>query len=64
MSREGVEAEEHGNLGLKKPHTQTVQATTMLRALIVGQVDKIPHKTRTLVFGEKMPAMVLPSAFY
>jgi len=64
MSKARAEAEGHGNLGLKKPRMQIVQATATLRALIVGQADKMPHKTKTLAFGEKVPALVLPSAFH
>jgi len=64
MSKEGMEAEGHGNFGLKKPRMQTMQATTTLQALIVGQMDKMPYKTKTLASGEKVLAMVLPSAFH
>ena len=41
----------------------TLQATTTLRTMIVSDADRMPHKTRTLESGEKVPAMVLPSAF-
>jgi hypothetical protein len=62
-ARAGKQAEAHGNLGSKKPRTHTMQATAILRNLIVPNADKMPHKTRTLESGEKVTAMVLPSAF-
>ena len=63
MAKCGKQAEVHGNVGLKKPRLHTVQATATLRTLIVSDADKMPHKSRTLPSGEKVPAMVLPSAF-
>ena len=59
----GKKPEEHGNLGSKKPRMHTLQATATLRTMIVSDADRMPHKTRTLESGEKVPAMVLPSAF-
>ena len=56
MAKAGKQAEGHGNLELKKPRTHTLQATAMLRTLIVPDADKMPHKTRTLESGEKVPA--------
>ena len=41
----------------------TAFATATLRTMIVSDADKMPHKTRTLESGEKVPTMVLPSAF-
>ena len=63
MAKNGRKAEEHGNLGSKKPHMHTLQATATLRTILVSDADKMPHKTRTLESGEKVPTMVLPSAF-
>ena len=63
MAKGGKQAEVHGNVGLKKPRLHTIQATATLRTLKVSDADKMPHKTRTLESGEKVPAMVLPSAF-
>jgi len=63
-AKAGKEAKAHKNLGSKKPYTHTLQATTMLQTIIVCDANKMPHKTRTLEFGEKVLAMVLPSAFY
>ena len=55
--------EQHGNLGLKKPRTHTLQATATLRLLVEKDADPMPHKSRTLDSGERVPSMVLPSAF-
>jgi len=55
--------EAHGNLGSKKPHIHTSQATTTLLTIIVFDIDKMPYKMRTLESGEKVLAMVLLSAF-
>ena len=63
MAKAGKQAEGHGNLGSKKPRTHTLQATATLRTLLVSNADKMPHKTRTVESGEKVTAMVLPSAF-
>ena len=63
MAKNDRKAEEHGNLGSKKPRMHTLQATATLRTILVSDADKMPHKTRTLVSGEKVLAMVLPSAF-
>ncbi len=63
MAKDGKQAEVHGNLGSKKPRKHTVQATATLRTLVVPEADKMPHKTRTLKSGDKVLAMVLPSAF-
>lgn len=63
MARDGKQAEAHGNLGSKKPRTHTLQATATLQMMLVSEADKMPHKSRTLESGEKVPAMVLPSGF-
>ena len=62
-ARAGKKADVHGNVGSKKPRMHTLQATAILRTLIESDADKMPHKTRTLESGEKVPSMVLPSAF-
>ena len=59
----GKQAEVHGNVGSKKPRMHTLQATATLRLLIQSDADRMPHKTRTLESGEKVPSMVLPSTF-
>ena len=63
MSKVGMRAEEHGNLGTKKPRMHTLQATATLWLLIKNEADRMPHKSRTLESGEKVPAMVFPSTF-
>ena len=55
--------EHHGNLGLKKPRSHTLQATGTLRLLLEANVDQMPHKSHTVASGEKVLSMVLPSAF-
>ena len=39
------------------------QATATLRLLIKNEAKRMPHKSRRLESGEKVPAMVLPSTF-
>ena len=57
------QAEGHGNLGSKKPRMHTMQAIATLRVMIGDNADRMPNKTRTLNSGERVSAMVLPSAF-
>ena len=63
MATLGKQAEGHGNLGSKKPRMHTMQAIATLRVMIGDDADRMPNKTRTLNSGERVPAMVLPSAF-
>jgi hypothetical protein len=63
QTKNDKQPEHHGNVGLKKPRTHTVQATATLRLLLDNSADQMPHKSRTLQSGEKVPSMVLPSAF-
>ena len=63
MATLGKQAEGHGNLGSKKPRMHIMQATTTLRVMIEDDADRMPKKTRTLNSGERVLAMVLPSAF-
>ena len=58
------QAEGHGNLGSKKPRMHTMQATTTLRVMIGDDADRMPNRTRILNLGERVLAMVLPSAFH
>ena len=62
-ARNDEKPEHHGNLGLKKPQSHTLQATTTLRLLLEASADQMPHKSHTVASGEKVPSMVLPSAF-
>ena len=57
-------AEQHGNLGTKKPRTHTLQATTVLQTILDNTADHMPHKSRTREDGEKVVAMSLPSSFH
>ena len=63
MATLGKQVEGHGNLGSKKPRMHTMQATATLRVMIGDDADRMPNKTRTLNSEERVPAMVLPSAF-
>ena len=63
MTTLGKQAEGHGNLGSKKPRMHTMQATATLRVMIGDDADRMPNKTRTLNLGERVLAMVFPSAF-
>ena len=62
-ARNEEKPEHHGNLGLKKPRSHTLQATATLWLLLEASADQMPHKSRTVASGEKVPSMVLPSAF-
>ena len=63
MATLGKQAEGHGNLGSKKPQMHTMQATATLRVMIGDDANRMPNRTRTLNSGERILAMVLPSAF-
>ena len=58
------QAEQHGNLGTKKPQTHTLQAIATLRTVLESTADHMPHKSRTKEDGEKVVAMSLPSSFH
>ena len=60
----GKRAEQHRNLGTKKPRMQTLQATATLRTVLESTADHMPHKSRTKEDGEKVVAMSLPSSFH
>ena len=58
----GKRAEQHGNLGTKKPRTHTLQAIATLRTVLESTVDHMSHKSRTKEDGEKVVAMFLPES--
>jgi hypothetical protein len=60
-AKEGRRSRHHGNLGLKKPRESTRQATATLATIIEPLADAMPHKTRTIVTGEKVVEKVLPT---
>ena len=62
-ARNEEKPEHHGNLALKKPQSHTLQATTTLLMLLEASADQMPHQSRTIASEEKVPSMVLPSAF-
>ncbi len=63
QARSGMRAEQHGNLGLKKPRTHTLQATATLRILLENSADHMPHKAHTMESGEKVVSKCLPSSW-
>jgi hypothetical protein len=60
-AKEGRRSRHHGNVGLKKPREATRQAVATLATIIVPLADAMPHKTRTLMTGEKVVEKVLPT---
>ena len=62
-SRNDEKAKHHGNFGLKKPQSHTLQATATLRLLFESSADQMPYRSRTLPSGERVPSMILPFAF-
>ena len=58
---EGRPAHKHGNSGLIKPRSHTVQATATLRCILDRSADHMPHRSRTLPSGEKVVSKVLPA---
>ena len=59
----GHAAQNHGNMGLRKPRSHTVVATVTLGAILDRHAHHMPHKIRVLLSGEKVVAKVLPSNF-
>ena len=53
-------AQLHGNTGLRKPRSHTVQATATLRCILERSADHMPHRTRVLSTGDTVVAKVLP----
>ena len=60
----GKRAEQHGNLGTKKPQTYTLQATATLQTMLESIANHMPYKLRTKEDGEKVVAMSLPLSFH
>ena len=50
----GKWAEQHRNLGTKKPRTHTLQTTATLRTMLESTADHMPHKSRTKEDGKKV----------
>ena len=59
MTKNDKQPKHHGNVGLKKPRTHTVQTTATLRLLLENSADQ-----GLFSLGEKVPSMVLPSSFW
>jgi hypothetical protein len=60
----GMRADQHGNVGMAKPQTHTLQATATLHLMLEWLVDHMPHKMRTLETGEKVVSKCLPSSWW
>ena len=59
----GYVAQNHGNMGLRKPRSHTVVDTTTFGAILDRHANHMPHKTCVLPSGEKVVAKVLPANF-
>ena len=60
----GKRAEQHGNLGTKKPWTHIHQASATLRTVLKSTANHMPHRSRTKEDGAKVVAMFLPLSFH
>ena len=60
----GKRAEQHGNLGTKKPRIHILQATATLQIVLESAANHMPHKSQTKKDREKVVAMFLPSSFH
>ena len=60
----GKRAEQHQNLGTKKPWTHILQATATLPIVLESIADHMIHKLQTKEDGEKVVAMSLPLSFH
>ena len=57
-------AEQHKNLGTKKPRTHTLQVIAILQSVLESTADHMPQKSLTKEDGEKVIAMSLPWSFH
>jgi len=60
----GKRVEYHRNLGSKKPHSHTLQETTILGTILETTADHMSHKSRTKDDGEKVVVISLLSSFH
>ena len=60
----GKRAEEHGNVGTKKPWKHILQATATLQTVQETTANHMPHKSQTKEDGEKVVAMSLALSFH
>jgi hypothetical protein len=59
----GLHAEHHGNAGMVKPRSHTLQATATLRLMLEQTADHMPHRMTTIETGEKVVSKCLPSSW-
>ena len=50
----GLRAKHHGNVGMVKPRSHTLQTSTTLRLMLEQTVDHMPLCTTTIETGEKV----------
>ena len=55
---------QYGNLGTKKLHTHTLQATAILQTLLKSTCNHMLYKSKTKENGEKVVAMFLFLSFH
>ena len=60
----GKRAEQHRNLGTKKPQSHILQAIAILRTLLESIANHMPNKSRTKEDGKQVVAMFLPLSFH
>ena len=60
----GKQAEQHKNLGTKKPRTHILQVIATLWTVLKSTIHHMPHKSRTKEDEEKVVAISLPLSFH
>ena len=59
----GESAQPHGNAGMLKPWKHTLQVVATLECALEKEADHMPHRTHTLLSGEKVVSKVLFASF-
>jgi hypothetical protein len=59
----GLRAEHHGNAGMVKPRSHTLQAIATLCLMLEKTADHMPHRTTIIETGEKVVSKCLPSSW-
>jgi hypothetical protein len=59
----GLRAEHHGNAGMIKPRSPTLQVIATLRLMLEQTADHMPHCTTTIETREKVVSKCLPSSW-
>jgi hypothetical protein len=58
-----MHVDQHGNVGMTKLRSHTLQAMGTLRLMLEQTADHMAHKTRTLETGEKVLSKYLTSSW-